>query len=570
MGTQTQEGRTLNKELLWQWMPLCLAGCVPAYFATSFLTNFHSEFYQFILISLTSLTIFGMGTGLLLENPNKGLIDRLNQNWTATLILVLACLLAISAFAISWQFPGLFAWRILIMDSTMTWIFVAFTVLTMGGMTILLGQTKVLRVFESINSTSVFRFFRENIPGLALSSFFFLVYFTFAETINFPNFRTLDQFFDTDISLWLARLLPVSPNEVPEIRAVHPAFLLFLRPVVWLVSLFLNGDRLQAIFLIHAAMGASCVFLTWIIVKQSSSSATYSLIMAFILGISTSHLLLSSMIETYIYSAFALILFTLLIQRESKFIIPVGVLVFGITVTNIIQTCIQYFLKSPNIKTIAKYILAVTLLVIILNIVQVSIYPSASSLLEPSQWEREQNYRFNLAADSWRVAGRVSLILRALLLYGIVAPKPFILMEELAINVPNFRTFQITIGQFHVAGYTGVADVTVKFWIFILGIAIVLFSVQTLRSPKKMGLQLGFLLCLAFNFILHVAYGDDPMLYSPDWVYALVLFAAFSLQEWADRRWLQLTLIAFLFLIAVSNLKLIHQIMQVSAPFYSR
>jgi hypothetical protein len=59
------------------------------------------------------------------------------------------------------------------------------------------------------------------------------------------------------------------------------------------------------------------------------------------------------------------------------------------------------------------------------------------------------------------------------------------------------------------------------------------------------------------------------MLYSPNWVYALVLFVGVALQKWSDRRWLQLLLTVFLILLMTTNLGLIHQIMQASAPFYS-
>jgi hypothetical protein len=69
---------------------------------------------------------------------------------------------------------------------------------------------------------------------------------------------------------------------------------------------------------------------------------------------------------------------------------------------------------------------------------------------------------------------------------------------------------------------------------------------------------------------LHTVYGDDPLLYSPNWVYALVLFVGLSLQKWADAKWLQITMIIFLSLMMIVNLNLIHQIMSVSLPFYSK
>ena len=59
---------------------------------------------------------------------------------------------------------------------------------------------------ERLKQTRFFKFTQENLPGLLLAIFFLLTYLIFAESINFPGFRTLDQFFDTDISEWLARL----------------------------------------------------------------------------------------------------------------------------------------------------------------------------------------------------------------------------------------------------------------------------------------------------------------------------------------------------------------------------
>jgi hypothetical protein len=313
------------------------------------------------------------------------------------------------------------------------------------------------------------------------------------------------------------------------------------------------------------------VLLVWLIVKRASGNTVYALIFAALLGVSSSHLLLGSILETYIYSALALLLFVFLIQGEHtslKFTIPAGILVFGITVTNLIQTCLLYFFNYPRMKVVIKYVLIVASSVVILNLIQVRIYPNARWLFRADNVGREQYYMINPFEPSLRTRGRFSLIARAVPLYGVVAPTPFVLMKELGANVPNFRTYQILLGEFHVASYHGLADITVKFWILILAVAGLLFALNLFRSPKQVMLPLSLLLCLGFNFTLHIVYGDDPMLYSADWVYAIVLFVALMLQRWADRKWLQILLIVFLIMLAGTNLGLIHQIMKVSAPFY--
>ena len=552
---------------------LWLAGSVAAYFLTSFFSNFYPSTYQFVLLSLTFQLVCGTVAFLLLDDILQDLRINWHRDSTTVLTLCIVFLLSVSAVIISWQFPGLFDRRILFMDVSRVPLFIVLSFISIGSTAVLLKVLNQYGIPESLKRASFFRFIHENLPGILLAIFFLFTYFTFAESINFPEFRTLDQFFDTDISAWLARLTSTARQDVSMVRAVHPAVLLFLRPIVWFISVFLNGDRLHAVFLIHALAGASCVLLAWLIVKRASGNMAYSLIMASLLGASTSHLLLSSMLETYIYSALALIFFAFLVHSENtplKFTVPAGALVGGITVSNLIQTCILYFLKQPHIKVIIKYVLMVVFIILMLNILQVWIYPNAKPVFVPANLLIEQRYRFNVFGFSWRAIGRFSLIVRAILLYGIVAPKPFVLTKELGANFPNFRTFQITIGEFHVAGYTGLADITVKFWLIILATACILFILNFVKTLKQTWFSVGLVLCLGFSLILHTVYGDDPLLYSPNWVYALVLFVALSLQKWADHKWLQITMIIFLGLMMIVNLNLIHQIMSVSLPFYSK
>jgi hypothetical protein len=217
-----------------------------------------------------------------------------------------------------------------------------------------------------------------------------------------------------------------------------------------------------------------------------------------------------------------------------------------------------------------KYVILVVLVTALLSVVQVWLYPNARPLFVLSNLLHEERYIFNPLDFSWRAIGRFSLISRSILLYGIVAPTPFILTQELGMEVPNFRTYQILLGEFHVAGYRGFADVTVKFWVLILAAAAVLFIVDIFRSPRRTLFPFGLVACMGFSFVLHLFYGDDPMLYSPNWVYALVLFVALVLQKWADTKWLQLVMILFLVMLITTNLGLIHQIMEVSAPFYGQ
>lgn len=544
-------------------------GIFPAYFLTTYFSAIYSGFVAFLLISLLFQILCGIFNGVFLsENSPK--IDWHNHR-DSILILLIASALPLSAAFISWQFPGLFDQRLLIMDVSRFLVFLGLTIISTP---LSLRVNRILRgsiVFHTIDTAGFIPFLQTNRAGIMVALLFFITYFIFAQTLNFPSYYTRDQYFEADISDWITRLTARPTDEQLPVRAVHPAVLLFLRPLVWLLSIPLNGDRLQAAFLLSALAGATCVFMIWMIVKQHTDNTTYALISASVLGASTSHLLMSSMLETYIFSALALTSFCFLIQSDKtslRQVIPMGVVIFGITITNIVQACILYFMKLPRIKVVFQFVLTVVLIVLLLNMLQVQIFPYSKPIYDPSNLLAEQPYRHDPFDASWKFRGRVILISRAILLYGVVSPTPYILTDEIGANVPNFRTFQIMVREFQVAGYRGAADVTVKLWMTILGLAVILFMVNLLRTPKQQLFSISLILCLGFNLVLHILYGDDPMLYSPNWTYAIVLFVSFSFDKWANNKWMQLGLIIFLGMLIYTNLELVNRILSASLPFY--
>lgn len=558
------ETHTLRESLLFH-----LLGIPSSYLLTSYFSNFHSGYLAFVILSVSFQMVCGTGTFILLKDTFKKASWR--DSWVSLAVLIFAVSVAVSSFAISRQFPALFNQRIFFMDTTLLPVFLGLAILSTPGTLWLIRILEKGERTQFILNAGIVRFLQRHRTGIFLAWSFFLTYFIFAQGINFPGHYTRDIYFETDISDWIDRLTALPSDTLFPVRAVHPAVMLFLRPPVALLSLLLDGDRLQAAFLSNALAGSACVFLIWSIVKQRTGSTPYALLSASLLGASTSHLLLGSMLETYIFSALALIFFCFLTQTDRialKISVPAGVVIFGITITNLAQACILYFFKMHRLKIIFQFISAVILTALLLNVLQVKLYPFSEPLYRPSSLLVEQRYRHELFGTSRQFGDRVNLISRAILLYGIVAPNPYILKETPDVIVPNFRTFKIEAGVLQVAGYKGLADIIVKAWVIILGLAIILFILGLFKSHKQMGFSIGLILCMGFNFGLHLLYGDDPMLYSPNWVYALVLLVSTSLEKWAGNKWIQLGLLLFLGLMTYVNLGLIHRILSVSLPFY--
>ena len=81
--------------------------------------------------------------------------------------------------------------------------------------------------------------------------------------------------------------------------------------------------------------------------------------------------------------------------------------------------------------------------------------------------------------------------------------------------------------------------------------------------------MLGLLGALGFNYLLHLAYGTELFLYTPYWIYALVLFIALALAEFAGRKWFEISVTIILFALMVNNLGFIFSLMRALAPFYA-
>ena len=103
-------------------------------------------------------------------------------------------------------------------------------------------------------------------------------------------------------------------------------------------------------------------------------------------------------------------------------------------------------------------------------------------------------------------------------------------------------------------------------WAVLLLLSSIFFLWKLIRT-RKVDLSLAFALSLLFNFILHLGYGYEPFLYSPDWAYALVFFVALSLVPLAGNRFFQAALLLFLILLAYNQVQFLQFILDTIKPF---
>ncbi len=439
---------------------------------------------------------------------------------------------------------------------------------------LLLWQLQARQLDQAFTSSRFFIFLRAHLPALLMAAAFFAAYFTLAVTYSIA-YRGLsqavdDNFYDADPASWMIRM--ASPaSRLIDMRPVHPFAYLIFRPLTWLLSLLLNGNRFYAALLLNASVGALCVFLAWLFMKHWANN-TYALLTATLLGATVSHLLFSIFLETYIYSAAALIAFLILIQRENKslrWLVPAGLLTFGLTITNFIQTGIVFVLTDFKITKIAKYVLIVLALALILAFVQVKIYPTSQPFYIPSDMLAEKRYSFDIMTTPLRQTYMRGYALgRTITLFSTVGPRPLDLLADVGCSFPCFKVYKPGYNGGLITSYAGFGSWLARLWFLILLAALGFFTWKLVKSPKSVSLQAALLICVAFNFVLHLTYGDDPMLYSPDWTYAVIFFVALSFQTFAHKRWFQAAMLVFLALLMVNNWTFLHAMLVDVAPYF--
>ena len=72
---------------------------------------------------------------------------------------------------------------------------------------------------------------------------------------------------------------------------------------------------------------------------------------------------------------------------------------------------------------------------------------------------------------------------------------------------------------------------------------------------------------ILFKFVLHINYGQEPFLYSPDWAYALIFFVAFGLAPFRENRFFQAGFLIFLLLLANNQIRFLETILYELAPY---
>jgi hypothetical protein len=484
------------------------------------------------------------------------------------LVLILPVLLSVIIY-LSLQFPTMFVWDYITIPSKWLGTFFASALIaSVWGMAVL-EQFELRGYYEQLKQTRIYSLLKQNLPGIYAGGMFFLINLIIARALNHPALSINSVLFETDAGPWMDIL--GSPSGDALNRSVHPMVLIIIRPLVRFVGMFMGDQWRLAPILLAAFMSGLCVFMAWIFVKRATGASTYAFIFAILLGSTATHLLFGSLTETYVFGMTSLIFFFLLIQAgESRFsvLVPAGLLLFGITISNIAQGAIGLFFGKFGFRRLVQYCVLVVAAGVVLTAVTSALYPNRQTFFfVPDDIAFESNFVkpvYSSPLDG--LLARFQLVSRTMFLYGAVGPSP---VEVIAHKDPrptiDFKTFEPR--DHTLASYRGFANIPLLLWLSLLAGSVVMFF-RNIRSSRHLPLMLGLLGSLAFNFVLHMNYGTELFLYTPYWLYLLVFFITLAYSELAGRIWFESILVFIMFVLMINNTWFIYVVLRGLAPFF--
>ena len=528
-------------------------------------TPFNMTVFTVILILAGSV----FGYYLIRRTAHSFRVGFLSKPLNIVLGLTLPILLIVLIY-LSLQFPTMFVWEYITVPQSWVGLFFASALVAgVWGLGVL-EQFELRGYYEWLGQTKFYVFIKQNLPGLYAGCMFFLINLIIARALNHPALSINSVLFDSDAGPWMEILGSPAGDAVD--RSVHPLVLITLRPLIRIVGVWMGDQWHFAPMLLVAAMSGLCVFMAWLFVKRATRASTYAFIFATLLGSTATHLLFGSLTETYVFGMASLIFFFLLIQAgESRFsvLLPAGLLLFGITISNIAQGTIGLFFNKFGFRRLVHFCILIIAAGVTLTAFTSALFPNKQTFFfVPGDIAFEANFVKPVNASPVdRLLERLQLVSRTMFLYGAVGPSP---VEVIAHKDPrptiDFKTFESRDHTF--ASYRGLANIPLLLWLILLASSILVF-VKNIRSSKQLPIMLGLLGSLTFNFVLHMNYGTELFLYTPYWIYALVFFIALAMAEFADKKWFEFILAIIVLALIVNNLWFISAIMRGLAPFYA-
>jgi|GEM_PF-358009 len=567
---QSLERLSIAHHSSWHYLIAFLFSLLFTYGAMGYLSGTMYERHHIIAFAMIFILISNISGYYLIRRAARSLKNGFLSSWLNIFLALAAPAFFVAMFLVSLNFPSMFP--IGYIQVPPEWIDLYLCSSTIAGALgiMVLEQIEKRGLYEAFRKTKLFGFIKENLPGIYAGFIFLLINLILARAINSLRFNIHSIIFEADAEPWLN--IMGYPDGYDVNRAVHPLVLFTMRPFTRFIGFFMGENWFLSPMISISIMSGLTVLMAWIFLKRAVKNDTYSFIFTLLLGATASRMLFGAITETYIFGMASLMFFFLLIQADEKrffILVPAGLLVFGITITNIGQSVIELFFKKFGFWRLVRYCVAVLSTGIVLTAFVSMVYPNNQTFFYvPHDILFESRFSKPVyASPKDQLIKRAKVVGRTIFLYGTLAPTPIEDYTGKQTNQPiiKFKTYNFKDDV--VAWYGGLANIPLALWILLLTTSAVFFikNISIQDTPLLLSLLGG----IAFNYFLHMNYGDEIFLYSTYFTFLVVFFVAVSLKDLSKKTWINIALAVFLLMVMANNAKFIFTIMQGLSPYFA-
>lgn len=351
------------------------------------------------------------------------------------------------------------------------------------------------------------------------------IYFLFAILIVFAYFSSLpwsqehssryfmDHFFGADV--WRVMENLKDSADVTHYRdKVHPYFSLFAVTISKLGGL--TSIAGAEFFIYRVVFGSLGCFLFWLFIYRESSVLISFSCLALLLSTMAVRVW-SALPETFIFGFFTLMLAINLIRQKAN-PIAVFVVTFSGTITNAFMGVLYFWRNSKFDEDLIKKLGILVVVLGILSVLQKNIYPTSVSLFS-FFWLNEGGY---LGQSLSNIPFRAFDFIYS----GFVLPSP-----ETAIKpITSYELWRI----FFEGGFTIIELRQTGFVLLSISLITLLLFYSLYAFLKKRendDSRLIIIYFIAYQFVLHLVYGDTPFLYSYHFLPLLIIYMVLNLPK---------------------------------------
>lgn len=357
---------------------------------------------------------------------------------------------------------------------------------------------------------------------LFLIAFLFFVFITILLEYNFGIDKNYNLLFDSDTARVIGDATLI--NALHYRLCVHPLFLLFTQPLVFL----LNGivlNKIIAISIISALVSSlSILFIYKILNKINDKNKIGNIIISLIFLFSFSNMIFTAGIETYNFGAlFLIMMWYYFVSKKDEYnkysyliLIALGILSFAYTLTNCIIFLILLFILLISKKVKLHNLILIGLVTLVgvvsLNVLQKVVYNNT-----PLIWKTEADVEGNSYSEKELSTINIKNVVREDYFSSILS-------NDIYLKVSSGTNYNSS-------NYIISFEKTDVINIFLLTIFYLINIFYVIRNFKKNKfINIGLLLALTFNSLFHLFYGNNgPFLYSLNFLYLIILLLGINL-----------------------------------------